>query len=183
MINCNYCGVPMKLAPSQVGLRKFCSRKCQQAARELVPGTRFGRLVVVSRIDGVLYNCKCDCGNLVQTRKNDMARTGPKRTQSCGCLQSETTTARNTTHGQTRTPEWIAFVAARQRCRHHKDYAGRGLTFEFASFDEWLADLGPRPSRAHSVDRKDNSLGYRPGNVQWATKKEQASNRRPRRSP
>jgi len=71
-----------------------------------------------------------------------------------------------------------------QRCtnpRHHAfaSYGGRGIRIaavwrhDFAAF---LAYIGPRPSRAYSLDRIDNSKGYEPGNVQWATKAQQARN-------
>jgi hypothetical protein len=67
-----------------------------------------------------------------------------------------------------------------------KHYGGRGITV----CDEWvddyeafLAHVGRRPSSQHSLDRVDNERGYEPGNVRWATKTEQARNRRPRRDP
>ena len=47
-----------------------------------------------------------------------------------------------------------------------------------ASFEAFIAHIGPRPSRLHSVERKDNSKGYEPGNVKWATRKEQNNNKR-----
>lgn len=46
------------------------------------------------------------------------------------------------------------------------------------SFDAFLADMGDRPSKKHSLDRIDGSLGYQPGNVKWSTRKEQIDNRR-----
>lgn len=74
-----------------------------------------------------------------------------------------------------------SFCRARRRVKqgatHHPAYAS--VEFRFASFDEFFAELGPRPEGC-SVDRI-NPLGhYEPGNVRWATVLEQAANRMPR---
>jgi hypothetical protein len=61
------------------------------------------------------------------------------------------------------------------------NYGGRGITICDAwrrDFTRFLQDVGRRPSSAHTLDRIDNDRGYMPGNVRWATKKEQNRNRR-----
>jgi hypothetical protein len=73
-----------------------------------------------------------------------------------------------------------------QRCtnpkfKQFKDYGGRGISLypEWqVSFQRFIDHIGPRPSKHHSVDRIDNSKGYEPGNVRWATSKEQTVNKR-----
>lgn len=100
------------------------------------------------------------------------------------------------THGQTvdrtrgakRTAEYVAWESMQQRCydpaaKNFKDYGGRGITVCArwrgpSGFAHFIADVGPRPSCNHSLDRTDNNRGYESGNVRWATKKEQQRNRR-----
>ncbi len=78
-------------------------------------------------------------------------------------------------------------VGAKGRCTNPKNvvyenYGGRGIEFRFPSIRsavEWiLYNLGPRPTPAHSLDRIDNNRHYEPGNLRWATRSEQARNKR-----
>lgn len=74
-------------------------------------------------------------------------------------------------------------VGAKGRCnRGHPDYGARGIQFLFPDIlaaTTWvLENLGPRPSAQHSIDRIDNDAHYEPGNLRWATRKEQARNKR-----
>jgi hypothetical protein len=91
------------------------------------------------------------------------------------------------THGMARhnhpTPEYRAYQAAKDRCTNPKNigwknYGGRGIKFLFTSFEQFFAELGLRP-KGKSLDRKNNNGHYKPGNVRWATKKEQQKNKRP----
>ena len=84
------------------------------------------------------------------------------------------------------TVEYQAWASMKARCYqpgHHfsEHYGARGITV----CDKWLhdypaflADVGRRPSPRHSIDRIDNSKGYSPENVHWATASEQQINRR-----
>jgi hypothetical protein len=54
----------------------------------------------------------------------------------------------------------------------------RGILFKFESFEQFYAEIGPKPTAAHQLDRIDNDKGYEPGNVRWATKSQNERNRR-----
>ena len=158
-------------------------------------GNQYGRLRVLKRAENlgrlVAWLCKCQCGQTTIVRAGHL-QSG--HTTSCGCFSRERTSARNkihkTTHGLRYTPEWAARTAMIQRCTNSKVanfhlYGGRGITV----CKRWLAgckafyeDMGPRPSNEYSLDRIDNDGDYTPENCRWATKKEQAHNRRMNRN-
>jgi hypothetical protein len=86
----------------------------------------------------------------------------------------------------TRTPEQIAFRRAKAVCSNARNpkydrYGGRGIEFRFGSFEEFLTAVGPRPGPGFSLDRIDNDGHYEAGNLRWASARQQANNRAPRR--
>lgn len=150
-------------------------------------GDRFGRLVVIGLShddkDKLLCECKCDCGNIIKTRSHNLV-TGD--TKSCGCFKIEETKRRNTTHGMNKTHEHLCWLAMKQRCDYEKHvsyhlYGGRGIRvcdrWRF-SFENFLSDMGPAPSRNHTIERVDTDGDYCPENCKWATYKEQGQNTR-----
>jgi hypothetical protein len=89
------------------------------------------------------------------------------------------------THGMRNSPENEAWHAMKQRCNNpksqaYKNYGGRGIQVcpEWASFEAFYRDMGPRPSPKHSLERIDNERGYEAGNCRWATLIEQHQNTR-----
>ena len=92
-----------------------------------------------------------------------------------------------TTHGESDppTPEYEVWHAIKSRClnpktKSFKDYGARGIKLceRWMSYENFLADLGRRPSPQHSIDRRDNDGNYEPGNCRWATRSEQQQNKR-----
>lgn len=155
-------------------------------------GHRFGRLVVLKLVEvrprvGTIWLCQCDCGNQVPVPRKLFAH---GKTKSCGCLlrdHGRSLPKRQPRHGHATkgqlTAEYAAWRAMRNRCGYPGDisyhrYGGRGIRVceRWNEFEAFLADIGKRPSRNHSLERKDNNGNYEPGNVRWATRKEQGRN-------
>lgn len=151
-------------------------------------GRRFGRLEVLQYVDqdqhrNKRYLVQCDCGRQKTVYANSLQRGA---TTSCDCLHKEHTQKRSLRHGLRNTPEYYIHRSMLNRCNNphdpaYTDYGGRGITVDPVLYDiqRWLRELGgPRPSSQHTLERINNERGYVRGNICWATRKEQAQNRR-----
>lgn len=86
-------------------------------------------------------------------------------------------------------PLYKLWLNVKDRCRNPRNpyfhnYGGRGIKMCEAwaqSFPVFLMGIGPRPTDRHSLDRINNDGNYEPGNVRWATKRDQANNQRKNR--
>lgn len=88
-------------------------------------------------------------------------------------------------HGLSQTITYSSWSAMRGRCydpsnASYASYGGRGITVcaRWHDFLNFLADMGERPSKDHSIDRRDPDGNYEPGNCRWATRAEQNAGRR-----
>lgn len=153
-----------------------------------ITGRRFGRWTVVGYEGKSYWLCRCDCG--AERRVFTGALTGHASvSRSCGCARGEAVSAARTTHGLTRSAEYKTWAGIKRRCLNARDrsfhaYGAAGVRIcrRWAdSFGAFLADMGPKPTPRHTIERIDNRRGYAPGNCRWATVTEQNRNKRTNR--
>ncbi len=174
----------------QNGLSKNCG--CARRLPDFT-GRTFGRWTVLHKIQSRpgprdFWLCRCSCGTEKEVYGIDLRR---GKSVSCGCYRKECVSKRRTTHGESqldgaRAKEYRAWKAMKTRCSNpnqpgwvyygkvHVIVAREWLT----DFEAFFAHIGPSPSAKHSVDRIDPWGDYTPGNVRWATMKEQRMNQR-----
>lgn len=160
-----------------------------------ISGQRFGRLLVRRRAvakagSRTSWACRCDCGEETVVQGNHL--TGGK-IRSCGCLAREAAALRGkallTIHGHAvrrkESPEYRSWSSMRKRCSQSSNasytrYGGKGIKVcaRWDAFEDFLADMGTKPTPKHTIDRRDSDGNYEPGNCRWATSKEQSANRR-----
>lgn len=146
---------------------------------------RFGKLLVKKimpyRVGKKrVWECMCDCGVKIQVRHDYLLHTNNPR-RHCGCENRGLPTL----HPQ----EYHIWNSMLRRCNvpshvGYPQYGGKGIRVcpQWADpktgFEAFLRDVGKRPSKDHSIDRKNPAGNYEPGNVAWATSKHQARNKR-----
>jgi hypothetical protein len=151
-------------------------------------GQRFSRLVVSKDLEEnmkghALWECTCDCGKKVNVLAINLRN---MNTHSCGCYKSERVRSTVTKHGEAdKAPEYFNWLALKNRCKNkshinYHRYGGRGIKVcdrWIDSYENFVADMGRRPTNKHSVDRINPDGDYTPENCRWATPTEQANNK------
>jgi hypothetical protein len=153
----------------------------------------FTMLQVLKRLpnskDGkTMWLCRCECGKEVSVMGTELKR---NRKKSCGCAHNKLLSISKTKHGRSKTPEFKAWSSMKERClckmnKAYEGYGGRGISIcaEWVnSFETFLKDMGNKPSKKHSLDRKNNEMGYCKENCRWATDAEQNRNKRTNVNP
>ena len=133
-----------------------------------------------------MWICRCVCGREAVVSRPNLKYAGQQRCRTCGRARTTANSKKPKSHGMSLAAEYRTWTRIKVRCLspkhdHWHNYGGRGITIcpeWLNSFEAFFAHVGPRPSPKHSLDRIDNNGNYEPGNVRWATPKEQCRNTR-----
>lgn len=167
-------------------------RSKRNSAYKDLTGKPFGKWTVLRQAEPRRYGkrgslrrywfCQCACGTF---REIDGGNLTSGHTESCGCANVGRSPT-NKTHGMSETRVFRIWHNMLRRCydsrrEYYRNYGARGVTVcdrWRESFENFLADMGMPPSDEHTLERKEGHLGYEPSNCCWATRTEQANNRR-----
>lgn len=149
-------------------------------------GVRYGGWTVIDQASRTQWLCRCDCGTERAVRTCHL-RTGSSK--GCGCTKNAKTSALRKKHGYSHNDprgEYSIWCQMIGRCENpsntsYRLYGARGIRVSprwRGDFSAFLRDVGERPTLGHSIDRIDLNGHYEPGNVRWATAKQQARNTR-----
>lgn len=185
------CGTERVIGSNQLRTKRGQSCGCRQSNLDDLTGQRFNYWTVVERVEdhiapsgkrAVRYLCQCTCGNMAQVLA-DVLRSG--NSQSCGCFARERSTKHGFAGKRGRNPTYNIWATMIARCHNpnnksYPNYGGCGITVyePWHNFENFLADMGERPSTDLSIDRINPWGNYEPSNCRWAERSVQNKNRR-----
>jgi hypothetical protein len=147
-------------------------------------GKKFGKRTIIKYLKELSVNrnkmviVKCDCGKESKVCLSILKR--GKQNQCISCSVK--------THGMSSTKEFSIWNGIKNRCNGAKEDDFKNYTLKGIkvcdrwkkSFENFYEDMGPAPTKNHSIDRYDGAKDYSPDNCRWATKSEQALNTKKR---
>lgn len=204
---CPVCGKRFSMKAETVGIAHQC-KECNAKSRIVdISGKRFGRLVAIEYAGKItseispttisLWKCKCDCGNQITVRYPALIS---GNTRSCGCLLDESRKINNVNKRKSVSHDFVfegnldnhplrlIWKSMLMRCNNpnvmgYKHYGGRGIKVcdrwsGDLGFENFVKDMGERPTPEHTLDRVDYNGDYEPSNCRWATHEAQCNNKR-----
>lgn len=149
-----------------------------------IENKKFSKWLVLAKCfesKGVKWLCRCDCGREDYVLQTNLLNGISKRCRSCAMLGKNPKK-----HGHSNKSIYRIFHGMKGRCynENHKNfihYGGRGIKIcdrWLTSVENFIFDMGERPSADHSIDRIDVNGSYSPENCKWSTQKEQTQNQR-----
>ena len=159
---------------------------------EFKAGDKFGKWTVLEETEPQIsprgaktrmFKCRCECGTVRDVSGSSL---NTEHSKSCGCYNSEVTTARNTTHGGKHTWLYREWLGAKRRAKAGGEWQKRYPTYigvdidpewecSFEAFRDWALSR-PDYAEGKELDRIDNTKGYYPWNCRWTDRKRQVRN-------
>jgi hypothetical protein len=154
-----------------------------------ITGQKFGKLTAVKYLyktkdssNSPIWEFECECGTKIDKNRKLVEK---GKVKSCGnreCFNKQS----KSKHSKSKHSLYTTWLGMKDRCYNvnqpgYANYGGRGIVVcdrWLESFENFLEDVGEKPSSKHSIDRKDNDGNYEPSNVKWSTSQEQQRNRR-----